>query len=140
MDRQQQIPYGVFLAAGCAVAVFAGPGLLRPFHAASRAASARQASAHDLHPQSLLVPLGVLGDPDGGPGEDASGRPHEGGNVEEVRRGRPGELGGEDPVDPGELDLEELASLLDALLGLLGVLQGLPIVELDRSVRSEWTS
>jgi leader peptidase (prepilin peptidase) / N-methyltransferase len=30
--RQQQIPYGVFLAAGCAVAVFAGPQLLSPFH------------------------------------------------------------------------------------------------------------
>jgi leader peptidase (prepilin peptidase)/N-methyltransferase len=31
ISRQQQIPYGVFLAAGCAVAVFAGPELLRPF-------------------------------------------------------------------------------------------------------------
>ena len=31
MTRQQRIPYGVFLAAGCAVAVFAGSGLLRPF-------------------------------------------------------------------------------------------------------------
>ena len=31
MSRQQRIPYGVFLAAGCAVAVFAGPQLLRPF-------------------------------------------------------------------------------------------------------------
>src|ERR1700677_1371889 len=31
MDRQSQIPYGVFLAAGCAVAVFAGPEILRPF-------------------------------------------------------------------------------------------------------------
>jgi len=31
ISRQQQIPYGVFLAAGCAVAVFAGPDLLRPF-------------------------------------------------------------------------------------------------------------
>ncbi len=31
MSRQQQIPYGVFLALGCAVAVFAGPELLRPF-------------------------------------------------------------------------------------------------------------
>jgi len=32
MSRNEQIPYGVFLAAGCAVAVFAGPWLLRPFH------------------------------------------------------------------------------------------------------------
>jgi leader peptidase (prepilin peptidase)/N-methyltransferase len=31
ISRQQQIPYGVFLALGCAVAVFAGSGLLRPF-------------------------------------------------------------------------------------------------------------
>jgi leader peptidase (prepilin peptidase) / N-methyltransferase len=31
MDRQTQIPYGVFLASGCALAVFAGPGILRPF-------------------------------------------------------------------------------------------------------------
>ncbi len=31
MQRQQQIPYGVFLAAGTAVAVFWGPELLRPF-------------------------------------------------------------------------------------------------------------
>ena len=31
MSRQQQIPYGVFLALGCAVAVFAGPELLHPF-------------------------------------------------------------------------------------------------------------
>ncbi len=31
MSRRQQIPYGVFLALGCAVAVFAGPELLRPF-------------------------------------------------------------------------------------------------------------
>jgi leader peptidase (prepilin peptidase)/N-methyltransferase len=31
MSRQQQIPYGVFLALGCAFAVFAGPELLRPF-------------------------------------------------------------------------------------------------------------
>lgn len=31
MDRQTQVPYGVFLAAGCAVAVFAGPEILRPF-------------------------------------------------------------------------------------------------------------
>ena len=29
--RQSRIPYGVFLASGCAVAVFAGPELLRPF-------------------------------------------------------------------------------------------------------------
>jgi leader peptidase (prepilin peptidase) / N-methyltransferase len=31
MTRQQQIPYGVFLAMGTAVAFFAGPELLRPF-------------------------------------------------------------------------------------------------------------
>jgi leader peptidase (prepilin peptidase)/N-methyltransferase len=31
IERQSRIPYGVFLAAGCAVAVFAGPALLRPF-------------------------------------------------------------------------------------------------------------
>jgi leader peptidase (prepilin peptidase)/N-methyltransferase len=31
ISRQDRIPYGVFLAAGCAVAVFAGPELLRPF-------------------------------------------------------------------------------------------------------------
>jgi leader peptidase (prepilin peptidase)/N-methyltransferase len=32
MSRQEQIPYGVFLALGTAVAIFAGPELLRPFH------------------------------------------------------------------------------------------------------------
>jgi leader peptidase (prepilin peptidase) / N-methyltransferase len=31
MDRQSRIPYGVFLAAGWALAVFAGPELLQPF-------------------------------------------------------------------------------------------------------------
>jgi len=31
VERQSRIPYGVFLASGCAVAVFAGPELLRPF-------------------------------------------------------------------------------------------------------------
>jgi leader peptidase (prepilin peptidase)/N-methyltransferase len=31
MSRTDRIPYGVFLACGCAVAVFAGPELLRPF-------------------------------------------------------------------------------------------------------------
>lgn len=31
MGPQGRLPYGVFLAAGCAVAVFAGPELLRPF-------------------------------------------------------------------------------------------------------------
>ena len=31
MGRGDRIPYGVFLALGCAVAVFAGPELLRPF-------------------------------------------------------------------------------------------------------------
>jgi leader peptidase (prepilin peptidase) / N-methyltransferase len=31
MERQSRIPYGVFLASGCAVAVFAGPEILRPF-------------------------------------------------------------------------------------------------------------
>jgi len=31
MGRSDRIPYGVFLALGCAVAVFAGPELLRPF-------------------------------------------------------------------------------------------------------------
>lgn len=31
MDRSNRIPYGVFLALGCAFAVFAGPELLRPF-------------------------------------------------------------------------------------------------------------
>jgi leader peptidase (prepilin peptidase)/N-methyltransferase len=31
MTRQDRIPYGVFLAAGCLIAVFAGPELLRPF-------------------------------------------------------------------------------------------------------------
>jgi leader peptidase (prepilin peptidase)/N-methyltransferase len=31
MERQARIPYGVFLASGCALAVFAGPELLRPF-------------------------------------------------------------------------------------------------------------
>ena len=31
MNRETPVPYGVFLAAGCAVAVFAGPELLQPF-------------------------------------------------------------------------------------------------------------
>ncbi len=31
MERQQRIPYGIFLALGAAVAFFAGPELLRPF-------------------------------------------------------------------------------------------------------------
>ncbi|MGO8823914.1 MAG: prepilin peptidase [Acidimicrobiales bacterium] len=31
MERQSRIPYGVFLASGCALAVFAGPEILRPF-------------------------------------------------------------------------------------------------------------
>jgi leader peptidase (prepilin peptidase)/N-methyltransferase len=31
MSRQQQIPYGVFLALGAAVALYAGPELLAPF-------------------------------------------------------------------------------------------------------------
>jgi leader peptidase (prepilin peptidase) / N-methyltransferase len=31
IDRSKPIPYGVFLALGCALAVFAGPELLRPF-------------------------------------------------------------------------------------------------------------
>ena len=31
MERQSRMPYGIFLALGCAVAVFAGPELLRPF-------------------------------------------------------------------------------------------------------------
>jgi leader peptidase (prepilin peptidase)/N-methyltransferase len=31
MDRSNPVPYGIFLALGCAVAVFAGPELLRPF-------------------------------------------------------------------------------------------------------------
>jgi len=32
MSREQQIPYGVFLAAGALLAIFAGPELLQPFH------------------------------------------------------------------------------------------------------------
>jgi len=32
MKRNDRIPYGVFLSAGCALAVFFGPELLRPFH------------------------------------------------------------------------------------------------------------
>jgi leader peptidase (prepilin peptidase)/N-methyltransferase len=32
MNRQQQIPYGVFLALGTFFAIFAGPEVLRPFH------------------------------------------------------------------------------------------------------------
>ncbi len=32
MSRQQQIPYGVFLAVGTLLAIFAGPELLRPFN------------------------------------------------------------------------------------------------------------
>ena len=31
IERAQRVPYGVFLAAGCAVAIFAGPELLSPF-------------------------------------------------------------------------------------------------------------
>ncbi len=31
MERQSRVPYGVFLASGCAIAVFAGQELLRPF-------------------------------------------------------------------------------------------------------------
>ncbi len=31
LSRRDRIPYGVFLALGCAVAVFAGPELVRPF-------------------------------------------------------------------------------------------------------------
>ena len=31
IQRSQPIPYGVFLAAGTAVAIFAGPELLKPF-------------------------------------------------------------------------------------------------------------
>ncbi len=30
MSRRERIPYGVFLALGCAIAVFAGPELLAP--------------------------------------------------------------------------------------------------------------
>jgi leader peptidase (prepilin peptidase)/N-methyltransferase len=33
MSREQQIPYGVFLAVGTLIAILAGPELLRPFHA-----------------------------------------------------------------------------------------------------------
>ena len=55
MSRQQQIPYGVFLAVGCAVAVFAGPELLRPFatllsRPASGSLSARSPSAVPARP------------------------------------------------------------------------------------------
>lgn len=32
MDRHEQIPYGVFLAAGVALAIYAGPELLAPFN------------------------------------------------------------------------------------------------------------
>jgi leader peptidase (prepilin peptidase)/N-methyltransferase len=32
IERQQQVPYGVFLALGTAFAIFAGPEVLRPFH------------------------------------------------------------------------------------------------------------
>jgi prepilin signal peptidase PulO-like enzyme (type II secretory pathway) len=32
MTRKDRVPYGVFLAAGCLIAVFLGPVLLRPFH------------------------------------------------------------------------------------------------------------
>jgi leader peptidase (prepilin peptidase)/N-methyltransferase len=32
MRRDQQIPYGVFLAIGAAIALYAGPALLAPFH------------------------------------------------------------------------------------------------------------
>ena len=32
ISRQEQIPYGVFLALGTALAIFAGPELLRPFN------------------------------------------------------------------------------------------------------------
>jgi leader peptidase (prepilin peptidase)/N-methyltransferase len=32
MSREQQIPYGVFLAVGTLLAILAGPELLRPFH------------------------------------------------------------------------------------------------------------
>jgi leader peptidase (prepilin peptidase)/N-methyltransferase len=32
MRRDQQVPYGVFLALGAALAIFAGPELLAPFH------------------------------------------------------------------------------------------------------------
>ena len=35
MARDQQIPYGVFLALGTSVALFAGPALLAPFHTIS---------------------------------------------------------------------------------------------------------
>jgi prepilin signal peptidase PulO-like enzyme (type II secretory pathway) len=31
MSRNQQVPYGVFLAMGTAFAIFAGPELLAPF-------------------------------------------------------------------------------------------------------------
>jgi prepilin signal peptidase PulO-like enzyme (type II secretory pathway) len=31
MERRSRIPYGVFLALGCGIAVFAGPVILRPF-------------------------------------------------------------------------------------------------------------
>lgn len=31
MTRRERIPYGIFLAVGCAIAVFAGPELLSPF-------------------------------------------------------------------------------------------------------------
>jgi leader peptidase (prepilin peptidase) / N-methyltransferase len=32
MSRKDRLPYGVFLSAGCLIAVFLGPPLLRPFH------------------------------------------------------------------------------------------------------------
>jgi leader peptidase (prepilin peptidase)/N-methyltransferase len=32
ISRQEQIPYGVFLALGTALAIFAGPELLQPFN------------------------------------------------------------------------------------------------------------
>jgi prepilin signal peptidase PulO-like enzyme (type II secretory pathway) len=32
MSREQPIPYGVFLAMGAGIALFAGPEILAPFH------------------------------------------------------------------------------------------------------------
>ena len=66
MVRSDRIPYGVFLALGCVVAVFAGPVLLKPFaqpHASDGGASGlgrpRCDLAEHLHPEPLVVPLGI---------------------------------------------------------------------------------
>ena len=132
--RGQQIPYGVFLAAGCAVAVFAGPGSCAPSLRILTEAIARGRARATQRTISIRSPCSSHS---GSAGMRMAARAKMRRAVQTKAaasrrwaRRRPGNSAARIALHPGKLRPPGVPGAPPARLGVLGLLQRLAVVHL----------